>query len=367
MNRRLGTAMTGLLLLASPAGGEWYTSNAIATMGDQITQEQIAEYRYVLSVDTADGVEIQTLYVDGEPESRTEIRRDGSGRTETDYQQDEVRRLRRSDSQDLLLWEELYAGGELQERREYAYRGLDANLRTVYDATGSLLFREEFNYWRDGTLRSVIRSDANDTRTEYRYRNGQLEEEWISRGLQHERFKFDSAGRMVQRQLESMGELVEQETRRYWGADSGAIIREVVVAAGNETRTRRHDESGRLVEETEEIGGVTVMRRVRTYDDGRLRSKVEYSSGEVLQWSYEYSENQDLLLTRYLENDALVKTTLHITGEPGITEIEDLYRDGGLAIRVRYNGQQRVSEEVFRDGEIIRTRLFDEPDTGAGQ
>ena len=48
-------------------------------------------------------------------------------------------------------------------------------------------------------------------------------------------------------------------------------------------------------------------------------------------------------------------------GQP--TRQADYYRDGAPYLRVHFRGDTRVREQVLRDGQVVRERVFDD---GAG-
>lgn len=316
--RRL--AATGLLAASLVAVGapavaaQWFVSNEFGIVRDAIDETAVADHEYVVHVERSPSLEVRTLYREAEPFERIELE---------------------------------YGEGVLLARRRY--RG------------EALLTTEYFRYWADGTLRVVRRIAERGATVEYRYRDGRLDEEWLVAGRSTERTRYDAAGRVVSRTRWRDGELVEREEREYWGDDADDPVRRVVVFADGSETVSRYDETGRLLGSSVARDGEVASDRTRVFEDGLLVEEREQSGGVAKVWRYLY-EGDELVEERYLEDGELVKVTDYRV--EGFTRVETLYRDGEEALRISYDGRDRVREEVVRDGEVIRTRTFGEPEAG---
>jgi antitoxin component YwqK of YwqJK toxin-antitoxin module len=290
------------------ASSQWYLSNEFGVVREEIDEEKVDELEYVVRVERSAALEVQTLYHESKPVERTELE---------------------------------YAEGRLRSRRSYR--------------DGELVATDYFRYWADGTLRLVRRIAERGGTIEYRYRDGRLDEEWLIRSTETEQTVYDAVGRIAERVRREDGELVERETREYWGDSPEDALRRVVVFAGGTETVSRYDESGRLLGSSVARDGEVAADRTRVYEDGLLVEEREQTEGVVKVWRYEYEDDQ-LVTERYLEDGELVKRTEYRVD--GYTRLETLYRGGEEALRVYYRDRERAVEEVVRAGEVVRTRSF---------
>jgi YD repeat-containing protein len=356
---------------------EFYRSNAVGIRGERLDgfpDPQAADSQdsdgpaYVLEVSFVDGTEIRRLFRDEEEIQRVEVTRDGSTTTEAVFRDDLLESRTVSRDNGVLLGETRYSGGVLTERWEFHYEGAMLTSREAFDPADELLYRESYSYWRDGTLRSIVKEDRSEVRTEYRYQDGRLEEEWVSRPDEAERFEFDTAGRLVIRELFSENELTEQEVRLYWGSDSASLLKQVVVSAGDEGTTRGYDERGRLTSERIEESGRFVRELTRVFGEDRLVLEIETDNAGESRWEYQYTDNGARESVTFRENGELVEVS-HLVLDPQeepADRMTELFNRGQPVLRVYYDGQQRLREEVIRDGVVIRTREFASAATGSG-
>ncbi|MFW5688154.1 MAG: hypothetical protein ACOC1U_01175 [Spirochaetota bacterium] len=267
---RLRPILFVLLILAGAAGAaaQWYASDETGVLRERISEEATSEHEYVVRVERSGSQEIEVRYREGE----------AVGRTEADYVERQLvtRRIYRADE---------------------------------------LVATEHFRYWADGSLRHVRRVSERGTTVEYRYRDGLLSEEWLSRGTRDERTRYDRLGRIVSRIARESGEEVEREAREYWGDSADDAVRRVVVVADGEEIVRRYDEEGRLLGSSTARGGDVERDRVRIFEDGVLVEERETLDGVTRVWRYEYEEGR-LTTERYLENDTLVRVTAYPPPSP---------------------------------------------------
>lgn len=307
---------TTLCLAVGPvSAAQWYEANEFGVTSDEIAESAIGEYEYVVHVERSASLEVHTLFHDARAVERSELE---------------------------------YDGGTLRSRRRY-----------VDDA---LVSTEHYRYWADGSLRVVRRIASGGASVEYRYREGRLEEEWVFSESSSVHTRYDEAGRLVERTTREDDGVVERETRSYWGEAPDAPLSEVVVFADGERTVNRYDESGRLLGSSVARDGEVSSDRIRVYEEGRLVEEREQREGVTLVWRYEY-EGDELVTERSYEDGVLVKLIDYAREE--FTRVESVYRDGDEALRVYYDGRDRVREEVVRDGEIIRTRTFGPPGGGS--
>lgn len=293
------------------AAAQWYESDESGVTRAPVQEGDRAHHDYVLHVERTTGLEVQTLYHLDDPVRRTELE---------------------------------YDGERLVSRRTYRNDELEAT--------------EHLRYWADGSLRLIRRIGDRGTSVEYRYHDGRLTEEWIDSGSSREQLVYDVAGRLEERTRWAGEEIVERETREYWGDGADDRIRRMVVASRDRDTTYRYDESGRLLGSSVSLDGALDLERSRRYEDGLLVEEREERGGVERVWRYEYDDDGILRQERISENDRLVRVVDHLVAEQEYTRVERLYRDGAEILRAYYRGEDRLLEEVMRDGEVVRTRQF---------
>jgi len=305
------TAATGGVAGAS----EWYASDRFGVVRDQIAEEELDDYEYAMFIERSGTTETQTLYSEGEPIRRSVL--------------------------------EYAAWGEVESRL----------VRRVVSEDGELVATEHFRYWADGSLRSVKTVAVRGTTVEYRYLQGRLHEEWVQTAETTERTTYDRLGRILGRTQWEAEEIVERETRTYWGESAEDTVKEISVVVDGVETVRRYDEAGRLLGTSTARAGEVERDRIRVFDGNRLVEEREQSGGIARVWRYEYEDGM-LVVERYFEDEELVKVTDY--SHDDYTRVETLYRGGEPALRAYYRERTRVSEEVIRDGEVVRTREFED-------
>jgi len=323
------------------------------------------------------------------------------------YQQDDTRwvlRIRRSGlDEERLLYDnrkevkrwEISWNGERTERVEKEIAGGVLAARRIYDASGSLLQEEEYaagalskktlSTYANGRLtrtRALSGPDSREISSEvYLYAaNGGLREvrrtvspaETIvsssitgASGLAEERSSM-GGGLFIER-YDTDGRLINRERRD----DSVTVsIEDFAYASGSRTLTssveklpvedglveRRYDDAGRLSRETRSVKGT--IREIVEYkhdEKGKVTSKTRRGPEGLEVWKYSYSDSGDLSREEYFQRGILVKVTVH--GE-GKIRTEELYRDGELFLKVFFDGDTRLREEVYSNGSLQRERSY---------
>ena len=305
----LRLAFLGLAVLpAQVLTAQWYESDESGADRRRIAESERGSYEHVLHVEQSAAVETRTLYAHGEPVGQIELEYDG----------------------DRLLTRRVSREGRV-------------------DVT------EHYRYWTDGSLRSVLSVGERGSQVEYRYRDGRLHETWSYGTGVSERIRYDEIGRISDRTRWEGDDVAERETREYRGPSAGdPLSRVVLVSQGRET-VSRYDEEGRLLGATVLHDGGTESERQLVYEDGLLVEEREQRGAILRVVRFEY-EDRFLVRERHVENEALLRVVEYHEGD--YTRVETLYRGDEPTLRVVYHGEDRLREEVFRDGVVIRTRVY---------
>lgn len=167
-------------------------------------------------------------------------------------------------------------------------------------------------------------------------------------------YRYDASGRLLRLSRYRDGELLEERFREY---AAGVVVREV---------TRFPEERRRVITEYNEQGlpaaeevyeAERLTRRVeKEYDeDGRLVREI-IDDRERRELRYSYGEDGELAEEEEILNGALRRRITYGTGEE---RLETRFRGGEPFLRVYFDGDSRLREEVILDGEVVEVREFE--------
>ncbi|MFW6215023.1 MAG: hypothetical protein ACOC45_03665 [Alkalispirochaetaceae bacterium] len=252
----------------------------------------------------------------------------------------------------------LYRDGELYRRRIeiLSPRGTPREVQ-ILDAAGERIERWQYRYDRTGRLRG-IEVDGLDGRS--RFSTGLAPEgsgtsgETLFRAEDESRtvYRYDEAGRLATASSYRSGELIERLTNTWEEERLAMRVREYP----RERRrvVTRYDESGDPAEEEAWEAGRLVSTTYRSYgEEGELLG-IRVTGRQAREIRYEYDEEGTLVSERELREGVV-----HRSVEYGEDErVETRYRRGEAFLRVYYRGDERVREELLREGEVIDVRRF---------
>ena len=389
------TAVVSIPAQTAEGGDVYYRSNEIGMEFEEIPQAAAAEHRFVLvhrgAVQYGEAAGEERLLLDGGRQIRRWVTLRDAGGTliaESDYADGKLVAERSFDDTGKLTEVSVYDGGVLASRTAYAYEPRMVQV-VVTGSDGAVLQTATYELAATGQLRDFARVEPGADRLGVRFvfAGGTLVEEAVTSG----------ATRLVSRYL--AGERYEVEewrgdvlhaVRELERSPDGFLVGETRIEPALDRRTAsRFDAAGRVLEAVTTEGGRQV-ELVRHYRDaaGRIvTTRRETDAGEE-RWEYEYltgplaaSASEDapddtlddrLRTVRFEQNDEIVSVTTYEwppdDDEPGDdgqpTRQADYYRDGAPYLRVHFRGDTRVREQVLKDGQVVRERVFDD---GAGR
>ena len=266
--------------------------------------------------------------------------------------------------------EERYADGALTEIDHWVYQQRRPVRMTTVDAAGTVLAVREYQLSAVGRLRRVTfaaggapAADSGSGELALMFRDGRLVQERATESGRHMVSRFLANG---QRQsLEQWREGLPLSTSRWTYGEDGVVVDEVVVdhEAGTSVRVD-HDAAGRaLVKRTWSAGpeaagtdgdGVTAGAGATLLEErwftwgveGDLVRERAVSDRGVEVWEYRYDTEGTRVGEQYLLRGALVRSTEY---HPDDARTDTLYRNGRPALRVFWQGDERVGEELIAD------------------
>ncbi|TVQ99656.1 MAG: hypothetical protein EA403_12705 [Spirochaetaceae bacterium] len=376
--RTLGAAFVLVVLLpAAAAAQQWYRSNPAGIAAERIAPGEGAGegagHPWTLSVQREGGRVERRLWNNGEL-VETVVQRQGNGGRLLSEERivDGIVRSRIVYSPGgLIAEEERFSGaGELIERFSYRYQGDRLMEKHASDESGPL-WVDVYRYTPDGMLREVRRDypDQPARASRFRFVAGRLVEEEHHTGERVDRIRYDRLGRAEREEQEEGGAVVLTTRFTFSDDDPNPDVAVVYDARTGETTTRRLDERGRAVTEVRtDRSGREIERVEREFGPHGVAVESREAPGRRELRQYRYRDDGSLAELEERVNNRLQLRVIHLVpddDDPGTVEdravvegdrVEERFRDGRLVLRLVFRGDRIISQEVIRDGDVLRTR-----------
>ena len=374
--RALGAAFfLAVLLPAAVAAQQWYRSNPAGIAAERIAPGGAALHPWTLSVQREAGRVERRLWNNGKLVETVVQRLSSGGRLLSEERiVDDVVRSRIVYSPGGLIAEEerFSKEGELIERFSYRYQGERLMEKHASDDLGPL-WVDVYRYTPDGMLREVRRDypDQPTRASRFRFVAGRLVEEEHSAGERVDRIRYDRFSRVEREEQEEGGAIVLTTRFLFSHEDTnpdGAVVHDLRTG---ETATRRLDALGRTVSEIRTDGaGREIGRIEREFGLHGVVVERRDTPGRREVREYRYRDDGSLALLEERVNNRMQLRVIH--PGPGDAEphdpvtndrvavvgdrIEERFRDGRLVLRLVFRGDRIISQEVIRDGDVLRAR-----------
>lgn len=337
-----------------------YKSNEFGMALQRIEPYKRDESKWVLEIKRDGKNEVRRLYDNGKEARRWEVSWTGSEtrKVESELTAGVLSARRAYDALGTLLEEEQYEAGTLSQKSVFTYAGGRLSRMKVTAADGSVRYTEKYVYGRSGTLREVRRTGAGGDVRVSTYVSG-------SAGVSEERTagkdtlfitRYDTQGRVASREVRKLDQTLSQEEYHY-RPDSDLLLssterlpKEVKIIE------RRYDEAGKLLSEVSTANGAVVEESTYARDDqGRETARTRRSALGLETWKYSHSEDGKVTREEYFRLGSLQKITNYGQGK---LRTEELYKNEELFLKVYYDGDARLKEEVYAGGKLIRERKY---------
>ncbi len=337
-----------------------YRSNDFGMALAPIPSSTRGDSDWVLGIEGKGNGELRRLYNNGKEVRRWETAWN-EGRTERVEREsaDGLPSARRVyDAAGFLLKEEEYSGGTVSRSSLYSYAAGRLARKRVLDGEDRELFVETFLYAATGGLREVRRIDASGGTGYSAAVAGPtgVSEDRAARGGWLSIDRYDLRGNLSNRERRVDGVVVSVEDFEY-APDSNVLRSSKERHLGKEEATdRTYDESGRLAFETTSVKGQEAESIAYERDgQGRVTGKRRRSATGMEVWKYARDDKGEVTREEYTRRGMLAKVTTY--GKDKL-RTEELYADGELFLKVYYDGDTRLREEVFAGGAAQRERTF---------
>lgn len=338
-----------------------YKSNEFGMLLQPIEPYQRDESRWTLEVRTAGQDEVRRLFDHGKESRRWEVSwtENGTRKVERELVAGVLSARRFYDSAGTLLQEDQYSGGALAQKTLLTYAGGRLARVRVQAADGSLLYAEQYVYASNGTLRAVKRAGTDgDTRTSsYVFGPSGVSEDRTSSKDTLFVSRYDTRGRLTSRERRKGDQTLSREDFVYTPDTDVPVKSTETLPQEDRTIERLYDAAGKLASETATVKGAAAQ--VDTYtrnDHGALTARSRRSPRGMELWKYSLDEKGKVNREEYFLLGSLQKVTVY--GE-GKLRTEEIYKDEDLYLKVYFDGDTRVKEEVYSGGKLLRERKVD--------
>ncbi len=358
--RPISLSLLFVLLLGGSAFPEaiYYRSNSQGMLLERIPSYRRDESPWVMSVSRTGSAEVRVLLQDGKEVTRWESSTSAAQTVERELSGGELVATRVYDRTGRLLQEELSSGGAVTQKTLYSYVGDRLTRARILDPEGTVVSTINYLYATNGSLRAVRRTGAAGAsdQTSVVAGSGGVFEERTGSGDVLLISRYDGRGRLASSEERKAGAVVSRQDYVYAG-DSAVLASSIERRPVDGTVIERgYDTGGRLIRESTTAGSkaVTVDAWVRDAK-GNVVSRTRRGPGGLEQWLYTLRDDGTVSREEYSRRGSLEKVTIYVDAGH---RIEELYSAGEMFLRVFYEADQRVKEEIWADGSLVRTRTF---------
>lgn len=335
-----------------------YRSNDFGMMLQPVARYLRDSSRWILGVTRTDQKEVRRLYDNGKEVRRWETTWEkGVRREEREYSRGLLSARRVFDAAGDLVQEESYDAGALRQKSLFTYSGNRLSRTKNLAPDGSLIASEDYLYATNGTLRQVRSTGPKgDTRlSAYVAGPTGVSEERDSVGDFLSIERYDTQGNLVSRERRSGDDVLDREDFVF-RPDSRDLLSSREKLPRGKVIDRRYDESGRLVSETTTEKGATVDEVSYTRDEkGRVIARNRRSPTGLELWKYILDGDGKVTREAYFRLGGLVKVTVYGQGKE---RSEEYYKDEELVLKVYFDGDTRLREDVYSGGAIVQERKY---------
>jgi antitoxin component YwqK of YwqJK toxin-antitoxin module len=357
--------LPALLLLASVfpsfCDALLYKSNEFGMPLQPVEPYRRDESRWILEVRTTGKDEVRRLYDRGKEARRWEVSwtEGGTRKVEREIAAGVLSARRLYDGAGALLQEDQYEDGTLLQKTVLTYAGGRLTKVRVQAADGSLSYAEQYVYGMNGTLREVRRTGTGEeVRTSsYVFGPAGLSEERTSSKDTLFISRYDARGRLTSREKRKGDQTLSREDFSY-RLETDALLKSTErLPLEGKTIERLYDAAGRLASEAATVSGAVVEESTYTRNDqGGVTARSRRSSRGMELWRYSLDDKGKASREEYFLRGSLQKVTVY--GE-GKLRTDEIYKDEELYLKVYFDGDIRLKEEVYAGGKVLRERKVD--------
>lgn len=338
-----------------------YKSNESGMLLQRIEPYRRDESRWILEVSMKGKDEVRRLYDRGNEARRWEVSwtENDTRKVEREVAADVLVARRLYDGAGALLQEEQYDNGTLVQKAILTYAGGRRTRVRVQAADGSLSYAEQYVYGTNGTLREVRRmGTGGDVRTSsFVFGPGGVSEERTSSKDTLFISRYDAQGRLASREKRKGDQTLSREDFSYRLETDSLLKSTERLPLEGKTIERLYDAAGKLASEASSVSGTVVEESTYTRNEqGGVTGRSRRSSRGMELWKYSLDDKGKVSREEYFLLGSLQKVTEYGQGK---IRTEEIYKDEELYLKVYFDGDTRLKEEVYAGGKLLRERKAD--------
>jgi len=321
-----------------------FRSNAMGMTLERINHIRRDEFDFILTVEKSPEKEVRILWEKDEEIKRWERITLPDGLEETYYSSGELDTVSTYNLKGDLLKERIYSEGMVDKTRVYIYEnGLLVEIIET-DSDDTILSTSAFSRSRAGRMQRVVQSfpSGEERISAYTYSSNGIVQEWHGTAEKGDLFRFNSRGETIAEEVWDGADM--QRLRRFSYGEGGEYRLTEEDFVNGRTVRKLYDPEDNLLREFATEKGNLVEDIVNYYEEGLLAEKVRKLPGLKERWVYEYGSEDEVVKEEYFRNGEL-KKVIQYTGDN--TYYEDLFRRGNAFIRIYYEDERKVKEEVL--------------------
>jgi antitoxin component YwqK of YwqJK toxin-antitoxin module len=358
MSRPLIAFFLILGVLPGCADALLYKSNQFGMLLLPIEPYRRDESEWVLEVHATGKDEVRRLYDRGSETRRWEISwtERGTRRVERELFSGVLAARRVYDAAGSLLQEEQYDKGVLVQKSVLTYSEGHLSRLRMLASDGSLVDAAQYLYGKNGTLREVRHTDtAGDVRvSSFVFGPAGVSEERTSSKDTLFISRYDARGRLTNVERRK-GEQTQSREDFFYRPETDLLLSSTEsLPQEGKAIERRYDDGGRLASEATTASRAVVEEGAYTRDaQGRVTARTRRSSHGLETWKYALDDQGKVSREEYFLRGSLQKVTAYGQGK---LRTEEIYKDEELFLKVYYDGDTRLKEEVYSGGKVLRER-----------
>jgi len=341
---------------------EYFRSNSLGMLIDKIQPYRKDEYRFIMQRTWDNAIEIKVLLENGSANTRweTEYYPNQTVKTEKKFEANVLSNFIFYNPKRLPEEELNYTNGELSKKLTYQYdAGTILRFIKAYDKDGNLLYQDDYLFSKTGGIRQVKRTwdDHSYETTTFIQGGGKIAQEVHANTEQTIIFRYDFLNRLLLKEVWNIDNLNETQEYTYF-ADTNTVqqLKESNTIS-KFVYTKTYNEKGQLSSQLVEKNDIQTALIYYTWDDqgDKIEEKEKNANGLTLRKFTYDTEHNPATTEEYVRGSLELKTVYQ--GKDNL--FKEYYNQKGEAvIRVYYEADVKVKEEILDKGQVVLTRVF---------
>jgi hypothetical protein len=339
----------------------FYKSNDIGMKLEEILEERMNEFSYILKVESSGEMELRSLFSGEKEVKRWELAfySNMNIKEERAFVEDLMDNVKYYDRKGRPVEEQVYSDGSLLYKTFYYYSEKQAVSRSeTFDSEGALLYREEYELSTKGILRRIKRTwnDGKVHISSFIYSKGKLITEFFKTGDELTISWYNEMGKLERLEVWRDDTLIRKKSLMYSREEGTLTETQEEDLLSGLSYTISFNKEGQMSRQVVKKADNVVEEYNYAYDNEGRQSKTERKSDDGLEeWIFSYNTKSELIKEEYYKKGVIEKQTIYTDAS---SYVEELFRKGELVIRVHYDDGEKVKEEFLNGGKVIRERTY---------